>query len=161
MIAAKSNVRIPVICVDQSAVVGTEIFNPNFWAADSKGIVQSCGTEYSVLHHCVGQIDAMCNEAERLCQRHIETLQQQWTKAKFDLGKVVIFGQQPDLHMRIEAFFSGVKSLLDLLVQLLPSEKIVSVVVDGFHQAHNVYGGRVLNALQNNARNNHKRWRGS
>lgn len=153
---AKSDVRIPVICVDQSMVVATELFNPNFWADDSKGIIQSCGAEYSVLHHCVGQIDAMCKEAEQLCQGHIETLQQQWAAAKFDLGKLVIYGQQPDFHMRIEAFFSGIKSLLDLLVQLLPSEKIVAGTVDGFHRAQNVYGGRVLNALRNNAPNNHK-----
>jgi hypothetical protein len=137
-------------------MVGTEIFNANFWAADSKGIIQSCGTEYSVLHHCVGQISAMCSDAERLCRRHIETIQQQWVRAKFDLGKLVIYGQQPDLHIRIEAFFSCVKSLLDLLVQLVSSEKIVSVAIDGFHRTQNVYGGRVINALRGNASRNHK-----
>jgi hypothetical protein len=59
---AKSNVRIPLICADGSTVVGAGIFNPNAWAVDSKGIVQSCWAEYSVLHHCVGQIDAICRE---------------------------------------------------------------------------------------------------
>ncbi len=93
----------------------------------------------------------MCNEAERLCLPQIESLQAQWALAKFDLGKIVLLGEQPDLHMRIKAFFSGVKSLLDLLVQLLSSEKIVAASIDGFHRVQNVYGGKVLNALQNNA----------
>lgn len=154
--AADSDARIPVVCADKSTVVGAEIFNPNSWSGVSKGIVQSCWTEYSVLHHCVGQIMGICKESERLCQKHIETIQQQWRAKKFDLGKVVIYGQLPDLHIRIEAFFSGVKTLLDLLVQLLSSEKIVGGVVDGFHRAQNAYGGKVLNALENNVSNTRK-----
>jgi len=58
--------------------------------------------------------------------------------------------------MRIESFFAGVKTLLDLLAQLLSSEKIVAGVVDGFHRAQDVYGGKVLNALDNNALGNRK-----
>ena len=87
--------RIPVICADPSTVVGAEIFNPNSWSPDSKGIVLSCLAKFSVLHHCVGQIDAMCKEPENLCQLQIATLQQQWAAAKFDLGKVVLFSEQP------------------------------------------------------------------
>lgn len=52
--------------------------------------------------------------------------------------------------MLVEAFFSGVKSLLDLMVQLLASEKIVAASIDGFHRDKKVYGASVLNALQNN-----------
>jgi hypothetical protein len=58
--------------------------------------------------------------------------------------------------MRIEAFFSGIKTLLDLIVQLLTSEGIVSGVVDGFHRAKDVHGGKVLNTLTNNASNDRK-----
>jgi len=154
--AEPPNARIPVICAAPSTVVGAEIFNPNSWPTDSKGIVHSCLAEFSVLHHCVGQILAKCKEPERLCQPQIATLQEQWAAAKFDLGKVVLFGEQPDLHMRIEAFFSLVKSLLDLMVQLLSSEKIVTASIHGFHRVQNVYGGSVLNALQNNAPNDRK-----
>lgn len=75
---------------------------------------------------------------------------------KFDLGKVVIYGQQPDLHMRIEAFFSGVKTLLDLIVQLLSSEKVVGGGIDGFHRAQDIYGGKVLNVLARNALSDRK-----
>lgn len=157
MIAAdEPNMRIPIICADNSAVAGAEIFNPNSWTGASKGIIQSCWTEYSVLHHCVGQIAEMCREAERHTRKQVKSIQEQWSAQKFDLAKVVIYGQQPDLHMRIEAFFSGTKTLLDLIVQLLTSEKVVNGVVDGFHRAQDVYGGKVLNALTSNASNDRK-----
>jgi hypothetical protein len=152
----ESDMRIPLICADKSAAVGAEIFNPNSWTGTSKGIIQSCWTEYSVLHHCVGQIVDMCGEKERLNQNQIKSIQEQWNTRKFDLGKVVVYSQQPDLHMRIEAFFSGIKTLLDLIVQLLSSEKVVGGVVDGFHRAQDVYGGKVLNVLTHNASNERK-----
>ena len=148
--------RIPVVCADKSVIAGSEIFNPNSWTGASKGIIQSCWTEYSVLDHCVGQIAGMCRDANCLCQNQIKSIQEQWNTKRFDLGKVVIYCQQPDLHLRIEAFFSGIKTLLDLIVQLLTSEEVVSVVVDGFHRAQDVYGGKVLNALTNNASNDRK-----
>lgn len=110
----------------------------------------SCLTEFSVLHHCVAQIDDICKTPEKWCQSHVKLLQEQWTTSQFDLGRVALFGEQPDLHMRIEAFFSGIKSLLDLMVQLLASEKIVATAIDGFHRDKSVYGGRVLKVLQNN-----------
>jgi hypothetical protein len=87
----------------------------------------------------------MCKEREKVCQRHIVTIQQQWSTQKFDLQKVAIYCQHPDLHIHIEAFFSGVKSLLDLLVQVLSTEKIVSAKLDGFHRVRNNYGGNVPN----------------
>ena len=93
----------------------------------------------------------MCKEREKICQRHITTIQQQWAKQKFDLRKVTIYGQYPDLHIRIEAFFSAAKSLLDLLVQVLSTEKIVNIKLDGFHRVKDNYGGTVLHALENNA----------
>lgn len=82
---------------------------------------------------------------------NIVAMQEQWQLARFDLSKLVFFGQQPDLHIRIEAFFSGAKTLLDLLMQLLSTERIVGVAIDGFHRDRDVYGGRVLNALRGNA----------
>ena len=142
--------RIPVVCVDESAVASAELFNPNSWPVATKGVIQSCWTEYSVLHHCMEQLVTMCKEREKVCQRHIGNIQQQWSQHKFDLQKVTIYGQHPDLHIRIEAFFSGVKSLLDLLVQVLSTENIVSAKLDGFHRVQNNYGGKVLNALENN-----------
>ncbi len=143
--------RIPVICVHPSAVAGAEIFDPNAWNGSSKEVVQSCWSEYSVLHYCVRQLGEMCDDADRLCASNIATIQEQWKLSKFELDKVVCFGQQPDLHIRIEAFFSGIKSLLDLIVQLLSTEKVVAAAIDGFHRDQDVYGGRVLKTLRNNA----------
>jgi hypothetical protein len=156
MATAPPTPRVPLICADPAAVVGAEIFNPNLWSGMSKGIVQSCWTEYSVLHHCSSQIADMCANSESLCQRNVEMLQQQWRTARFDLAKIIVYGQVPGLHMCIESFFAGIKTLLDLLVQLLSSEKIVTGVVDGFHRAQDTYGGKVLNALDNNAPGNRK-----
>ena len=45
---------------------------------------------------------------------------------------------------------------MDLLVQLLSSEKIVGGIVDGFHRVQDVYGGKVINSLANNALNGKK-----
>lgn len=147
----ESENRIPVICIDPSGVVGAEIFNPNFWSGAGKGLVQSCWSEYSVLYYCVEQISSMCTNAEQLCEKNLATLQEQWRLAKFDLAKMTFFGQQPDLHIRIEAFFSGVKTLLDLLMQLLSTERVVGIGINGFHRDKDEYGGRVLNALRGNA----------
>lgn len=147
----ESEHRVPVICTDPSGVVGANIFNPNLWSNGSKGVIQSCWSGSSVLHYCVDQISGMCTDAERLCEKNIATLQEQWRLAKFPLERMVFFAQQPDLHIRIEAFFSGVKTLLDLLVQLLSTERVVGIGIDGFHRDKDQYGGRVLNALRGNA----------
>ncbi len=142
--------RTPIVCVDESAVAAAALFDPNPWSGNTKGLIQSCWSEYSVLHHCTSQIVTTCKESTSLCARHIANVEKQWTAKKFDLEKVIIFGQEPDLHLRIEAFFSGVKSLLDLLVQLLSSESVVNTKIDGFHRNKDIYGGTVLNALENN-----------
>jgi len=143
--------RVPIICGDESVLVCANLFDPNSWSGRSRGIVQSCWTESSVLHHCVRQLTEMCGAAEQLCAKHIDAIQEQWSVAEFEVRKVKIFGQVPDLHMRIEAFFSGVKTLLDLLVQLLASEHVVNRAVHGFHRDKNTYGGSVLKALTHNA----------
>jgi len=152
----KDSDRIPIICADESGLGCATLFNPNFWSGRSKGIVQSCWTESSVLCHCVRQLKEMCVAAEHLCARHVDAIQRQWAVAEFDVQKVAIFGEVPDLHMRIEAFFSGVKTLLDLLVQLLSSERVVNVAVHGFHRDKDIYGGAVLNALAHNASSSKK-----
>jgi hypothetical protein len=146
-------VRVPVILMDEAGSAGAELFNPNIWTGVSKGLVQSCWTEYAVLHYSVSQLAEMCKEANRLCKRHVDTLNQQWSVAKFDLKKVVIFGQESNLYIGIEAFFLEIKTLLDLLAQLLSSENIVTAKIDGFHRAKSIYGGKVLNALESNVPN--------
>ena len=148
--------RIPVLCVHPSAVAGAAVFNPNSWDAGSKGVIQSCWTEYSVRQQCVEQIFVMCNDADKICATNVATVQEQWHLSKFEIDKLMFFAQHPDLHIRIQAFFSGAKSMLDLLVQLLTTERIVASTIDGFHRNKKVYGGKVLNALRENAVKNKK-----
>lgn len=140
--------KVPLICADEHTVAGAEVFDQNAWDGDSKGIIQSCWNEYAVLDHSVQQILDFCRNGANHCQSQINALLAQWP---FDLTKVEVFAHQPGLHMRIEAFLSGAKTLLDLLMQLLSTERVVGGVVDGFHRAHNEYGGKVLRMLDRNA----------
>lgn len=141
----------PVIWLHSSSVVGAEIFNPNFWDRGSKALVQSCWSEYSVLHYCAGQIAAICAGADGRFASQVESLRAQWRATPFPVKEMIFFAEEPDLHLRIEAFFCGMKSLLDLLAQLLTTEKIVSCNLDGFHRDKDIFGGKVVNALSNNA----------
>ena len=147
---------IPVICIDWSAVNAGEVFNTNSWTGISKGVIQSCWTEYSVLDHCAHLIIDICQQRESLCRNQIEEIKGQWRNSKFDWRHCTFRSQNSDLHIYIKAFFTCVKTLLDLLMQLLSSEKIIVVVVDGFHRHKNIYGGTVINALENNAKGNKK-----
>jgi hypothetical protein len=143
-----------VICADPSTFYASLIFNPNCWHNDSRNLILSCGAELSVLHHCIKQIVLLCNNREENCQRQINGLQQQWDRKRFDLEKVNLLCEQPDLYIQIKAFFSVVKSFLDLIVQLLYSENIVNTKIHGFHRDKEIYGGSVLNALNNNVSQN-------
>lgn len=143
--------RIAVICVDPSAVAGFQVFNPNDWQGDSKAVVLSCSTELSILQYGVNGITEICRSPKERCQPHFENLKRQWGDPTRSLPKTICYAQVPELHVLIEAFFSGIKSLLDLIVQLLSTEKIVGTAVNGFHRAGPIYGGRVLNALGGNS----------
>lgn len=151
-----STTRIPVILVDQSAVDCAGIFNVNEWEDKSKLILMSCWTEYSVLAFCTKEIIEICNDSSNFCSSAIKDIQAQWNMKNFEIDKVDVLVQVPKLHLRIESFFSSIKSLLDLLVQLISSHGIVNAELDGFHRKGGTYGGVVLNALSNNAPSNHK-----
>jgi hypothetical protein len=144
--------RIPVICVSPSSWASAGIFNPNSWIGDSKGVVQSCGAEYSALRYGVAELSAMCKRSEELCRSQVETLIANWKSAPFDVSRCDYFVEVPSYHLLVESFFSGVKSLLDLIVQLLQTERLVAAAVHGFHRDGDVYGGRVLKVLAGNAR---------
>jgi len=142
--------KIPAICLHPASVPSFEVFNLNEWQGRSKGIVQSCSTEYAVLLYGCTRLSEACREAKTLCQPHFETLNQYWQDQPWDLSKVEHYCEVPAVHLSIEGFFSSIKSLLDLLVQLLSSEHIVNAQVNGFHKQGGVIGGRVLNALERN-----------
>ncbi len=144
--------RITVICLSPHSTPAYGIFNPNDWKDDSKAVVQACATECSLLFHAATRIAEICRSPGSACSTYIDSLKEQWNMRPFDLAKTVVFCEIPDLHLAIEGFFSGVKSLLDLLAQLLSTQCIVSTRIDGFHRDGDVFGGRVLKSLRNNVR---------
>ena len=144
--------KIPVICAAPSTWTSAELFNPNSWSGDSKAIIMSCGAEYSALRQCVADLSGMCSRASEICQSRVEDVIANWRRAPFDLDRCNYFVEVPSYHLLVKNFFSGAKSLLDLIVQLLQSEQLVSAGVHGFHRDGNDYGGRVLRILAKNAR---------
>ncbi len=122
-----SNVqKIPVICLAPSSVAAFQLFNPNDWSAESKAIIQSCSTELSVLHFECNNIEKLCINPGQHCLSHFKNLKRSWKKPTDTLHKTVCYAQIPEIHVFIKAFFASLKGLLDLVVQLLPSEKIVN-----------------------------------
>lgn len=148
---------IPVVCLDATTVGAFSIFNPNNWEGGTRGVIQSCATELAVLEYSAKRIGTICLSAKDLCHPHFENIRRQWRTSPWDLAKTVFYGQVPELHILIEGFFAGLKSLLDLNAQLLSTGGVVSVSLDGFHRKKAVYGGAVLNALDRNAKKGKQR----
>lgn len=146
----KSDKPLMTICVDPSAVSSYYVFNTNDWQGASREIVQSCTAEYSALQYAVDRIAVACSNSTERCQAHFETLQRSIDNPSEIVPKIVVYGQVSEVHVLIQAFFSGMKSLLDLIVQLISSENIVGPHVRGFNRDGDIYGGRVLNRLSNN-----------
>ena len=151
----ETSIKIPVISLAPSSVDAFNIFNPNDWSGMSKAIILSCSTALSVLHFEVKNISKICRFPKKLCKPHFENLKNSWGDSHSSLKKTKCYAQVPELHVIIKAFFSDLKGLLDLIVQLLPAENIVNARLDGFHRRDKkgvpVYGATVLNALSNNA----------
>lgn len=143
--------KTPIIVLDKTGVDGASIFNPNNWRGLSKPIVHSCWAEYSSLVYSENEITKICEDSLKYCKNHIQDIQNQWSLSHFDLNRVEIFSHVPALHAFVENFFNSSKSLLDLLAQILSSEKIVNGLdIHGFHKKNGVMGGNLLNALERN-----------
>ena len=143
----KSDKRISTIWVHPSSKSSFRVFNTNDWQGASKEIIQSCTTQYSALEYAVGQIATACSNSKERCQAHFETLRKSIENPSEIVPKIVVYGQVSEVHVLIQAFFSGMKSLLDIIVQLISSENIVGSHVRGFHRQGDIFGGRVLNVL--------------
>ena len=63
--------------------------------------------------------------------------------------RLEIYFENLQLHSFVEAYFSGIKTILDILMQLLSTENIVSSNVHGFHKDKNDVGGKILKQLNN------------
>lgn len=117
----------------------------------------SCATELAMLQYSANRIGANCLSAKDLGRPHFENLRRQWQTSPWDLAHTVLHGQVPELHLLTEGFFAGLKSLLDLNSQLISTEGVVGVSLDGFHRKKDVYGGAIVNALNRNAKHEKKR----
>lgn len=140
--------KIPVMMVAPTTGTSAHSFNPNDWEGVSKGLIQSCQTEYGLFLHCQATVVSLCEQGRELCAGQIADVQQQWATAKFDLSRCDFFAEVPGFHVHAAAFFSAAKALLDKLAQLLSSEEIVGSHVHGFHEN----GDRVVRSLQRTAR---------
>lgn len=149
-----SSIRTPVIFVEETAVSSSIYFDVNSWSNDSKGLIQSAWSEYSALCHCITEISSICSDPRSYIQHRINTIKTHLDSnslTKDNLDKIECYAQYSRLHIYIEAFFSSIKSLLDLLSQLLSTENIVGAKIDGFHRKNGEYGGKVLSTITNNA----------
>jgi hypothetical protein len=72
--------------------------------------------------------------------------------ARWELSRGIYFVDVPQLHLAILSFLSSVKTFLDVLVQIIATEGIVSSEVHGFHKKGKSVGGQLLQMLNNNAR---------
>jgi len=144
---------IRIICVHAASVPALAMFNANEWSNPAtQGVIQACATELAGLQYTADQIVASCASARVACLPHFETLTASWGNGPRDMSRLLFFGQVPAVHVLARAFLSGVKSLLDLSAELLSTEGVVGIPIDGFHREKGVYGGVVINALDRNVK---------
>ncbi len=150
---AKSELKVPVICCHPLSLPALSLFNANDWTGTSKSVIRSCAVQYGLIRYESARLKQVFDDAEALslCRQSLIDLQSNRQSAPWDLDRCSYFVEVPELHLNIEAFFSSVKTFLDLLVQLVASEGIVSQQIHGFHKRRDQVGGKFLQALENNA----------
>lgn len=142
------NARIPVILLESSSAPSFSLFNPNEWEVRSKAIIQSCAVNHGLLVYSAAKLKKVFSESEGPCQLRFDELIAQWKKSKWDLDSCVYWVDVPEAHVSIHAFLSGVKTFLDVFVQLISSEEIVHGHIHGFHRKGNNIGQRLLHNLK-------------
>jgi hypothetical protein len=146
-----SNRKIPVIYGDDYLFKSHDLFNPNEWPARSRAIINSCAAQYALLLYTTDRISRILAKTKYSTMDRVKDLQKQWDQKTWPIDEISYFVQVPDFHLHIQSFLSTVKSFLDVLAQLLSTEDIVTINVDGFHRRKDVIGGQTLNILKNNA----------
>lgn len=152
----KTKSKIPIILIHPSSVASFILFNPNSWKNTSKQIIRSCAAQYSLLYYSLDKLNKLYNDADKLCQPSLENLNSQWNTAKWTHKKCRYFVEIPEVHLYIQIFLLSVKTFLDLIVQLISSENIISSKIHGFHKKKDIIGGEVLNLLINNSNKSKK-----
>jgi len=144
--------KIPTILLHQSSAPAYSIFNPNDWSNRSKQIIHLCAINYGLLKFTFKMIKDVFENANVLCANSFKNLLSQWAMSKWELSRCNYFVDVPQLHLSIHSFLSTVKTFLDVLVQLISTEGIVSSEIHGFHKKGKSVGGQLLQILNNNAK---------
>lgn len=144
--------KVPVILCHESSVPAYSIFNPNDWNGASKAIIHSCAAQYSLLLYESSKLKVIFQNAEALCQPRFADLESQWNTAKWEINTCSYFVEIPDAHLSIQAFLGSIKIFLDIIVQLISAQGIVSQQIHGFHKKDDDVGGKLINALRKNAK---------
>jgi hypothetical protein len=142
---------MPTICVDQSTAPAHSLFNPNEWRRESKALVSSCAAQFGLLLYTVAHVREECARGARVCGLRFEDLRMQWRQAQWDVSRGRYLVEVPAVHLHIQAFLAVGKTLLDLLAQLVSTERLVTTKVHGFHKKGSVIGGELLYTLTNKA----------
>jgi len=143
--------RIPVILCHSTSWSAYSIFNPNDWSNASKPIALSCAAQYALLCYTAARLEDLFQHADEVCQSRFSELRAQWKEAPWDVGRCRYWVEVPEVHLHIQAFLATVKTFLDLIVQLVSTEGVVSTRVHGFHKRRDKVGGKLLNALNTRA----------
>ena len=141
--------RTTVILVADGTFYAHGIFNANEWADPSKPVVNSCVNQFDLLRFVERSLPRLADDLERACGRAETEMQRQYKRGnKWEVQALQYLVEIPDVHHGIHSFLTTTKTLLDLIVQLLATERIVHVSVHGFHKKGPVVGGEVLHALK-------------
>jgi hypothetical protein len=139
----------PVIFAFEGTWAAHSIFNPNEWDEESKAIIASCSAQFSLLLFVCSTLSSASEGVQQVCERRMNELQHQWLRAKWNLHQCRYFVPVPPVHLSIQAFLVTIKTLLDLLAQLMSTERLVQTKLHGFHKKGRNVGGEVLHALKN------------
>ena len=143
--------KTPIIMIDPNSARAFSVFNPNDWIGDSKLIIQSCAINYGLVIYTTAKIKNIFTRADDVCVSRFNDLQAQWKMSRWPLSSCAYLVDIPEAHLSMHSFYSSVKTLLDVLVQLISTEKIVHTHIHGFHKKGVDVGGQLLDILTNNA----------
>lgn len=144
--------KIPTIILDSASKSAYSVFNPNDWTGNSKSIISSSAAQYSLLEYQAKKMPSLVQHSRKMCELHFRELCDQWEKSHWDVTIGDYLVEVPEFHLNIQAYLATIKVFLDLIAQLISSEGIVNTAIQGFHKKGEVIGGRILNILENNAK---------
>ena len=145
--------KTPVILVNSASVAAFHIFNQNDWTGLSKAVVRSCAAQLGLLNYSVNKFRELFDISNKFCEPKFNELKKQWNTSKWPIEKIDYFAEIPEVHLFIQVFLNSIKTFLDLIVQLISTEKIVNKKIHGFHKKGKDPGGETLHILRNKQTN--------